>query len=210
MPAAVVLSDTPVREARELLDQLPSAHLLNQPRADRYQFHDLLRVYAAERAELEHSEPEREASLRRLLDWYLRAVAEANNWVRPDLLTEDVVLPEPSGPEVSFRSRRHDRLVRRRAGHPRGARIRCGAAWLVLSNSRGCSAPSLPSVTTRMSGSARPRRWFGPRGRRVSCWACNTRRTIWARPICGEGDAKRHWPRWKRRGRCRSKPAAAW
>ena len=35
MPAAAVLSDTPVREARELLDQLPSAHLLNQPRADR-------------------------------------------------------------------------------------------------------------------------------------------------------------------------------
>ena len=133
LPAAAVLSDTPVREARELLDQLPSAHLLNQPRADRYQFHDLLRVYAAGRAELEHSEPEREASLRRLLDWYLRAVAEANNWVWPDLLTEDVVLPAPSGPEVSIQSRRHDRLVRRRAGHPRGARIRYGAAWLVLS-----------------------------------------------------------------------------
>jgi hypothetical protein len=132
LPAAAVLSDTPVREARELLDQLASAHLLNQPRADRYQFHDLLRVYAAERAELEHSEPECEASLRRLLDWYLRAVAEANNWVRPDLLTEDVVLPAPSGPEVSFSDYDDDRLVRRRAGHPRGARIRCGAAWLVL------------------------------------------------------------------------------
>jgi hypothetical protein len=48
LPAAAVLSDTPVREARELLDQLASAHLLNQPRADRYQFHDLLRVYAAD------------------------------------------------------------------------------------------------------------------------------------------------------------------
>jgi hypothetical protein len=34
LPAAAVLSDTPVREARELLDQLASAHLLNQPRAD--------------------------------------------------------------------------------------------------------------------------------------------------------------------------------
>jgi DNA-binding SARP family transcriptional activator len=102
LPAAAVLSDTPAREARELLDQLASAHLLNQPRADRYQFHDLLRVYAAERAEQEHSETERDASLRRLLDWYLRAVAEANNWVRPDLLTKDVVLPEPTGPAMSF------------------------------------------------------------------------------------------------------------
>ena len=102
LPAAAVLGDTTVREARELLDQLASAHLLNQPRADRYQFHDLLRVYAVERVELEHAEPEREASLRRLLDWYLRTVAEANNWVRPDLLTEDVVVPESGGPEMSF------------------------------------------------------------------------------------------------------------
>jgi len=106
LPAAAVLGGTPVREARELLDQLASAHLLNQPSADRYQFHDLLRVYAVERVEQEHSEEERDASLLRLLDWYLRAVADANNWVRPDLLTMDVVLPEHTGPVVTFSS--HD------------------------------------------------------------------------------------------------------
>ncbi|MDI5976944.1 BTAD domain-containing putative transcriptional regulator [Amycolatopsis magusensis] len=105
LPAAAVLGGRPVRETRDLLDQLASAHLLNQPRADRYQFHDLLRVYATERLEETESPAEQAECFGRLLDWYLCAAAEANSQVRPDLLTEDVVLPELVGPEVHFADR---------------------------------------------------------------------------------------------------------
>ncbi|MGC7096876.1 BTAD domain-containing putative transcriptional regulator [Amycolatopsis lurida] len=105
LSAAAVLCGRPVRETRDLLDQLASAHLLNQPRADRYQFHDLLRVYATERLEESESPEEQERCFRRLLDWYLCTAAEANSQVRPDLRTEDVVLPEVDGPAVSFPDR---------------------------------------------------------------------------------------------------------
>jgi DNA-binding SARP family transcriptional activator/tetratricopeptide (TPR) repeat protein len=100
--AAAVLSGHPTHATRALLDQLAAAHLLNQARGDRYQFHDLLRVYAVELAEEDYGEADRVAVLKRVGDWYLCAVAEANQWVRPDLLTEDVALPEVSGPKVGF------------------------------------------------------------------------------------------------------------
>ncbi|MFD8497567.1 BTAD domain-containing putative transcriptional regulator [Amycolatopsis sp. NPDC059657] len=102
LPAAAVLGGTSVREARELLDQLASAHLINQPRTDRYQFHDLLRVYAAELSEQEDDATESEVAMRRLLDWYLCALAEANQLVRPDLVADGVVLPVSTGPKMSF------------------------------------------------------------------------------------------------------------
>ena len=102
LPSAAALAGASLREARELLDQLAAAHLLNQPGTDRYQFHDLLRVYAAELVETETSEADRTAALRRLVDWYLATVAEANKLVRPDLLTEDIVLEPVDGPEVAF------------------------------------------------------------------------------------------------------------
>jgi DNA-binding SARP family transcriptional activator len=102
LSAAVMLGGHPARATRALLDQLAGAHLLNQTRGDRYQFHDLLRVYAVELAEQDYDEAERDALVRRVGDWYLCAVAEANQWVRPDLLTEDVTLPELAGPRVGF------------------------------------------------------------------------------------------------------------
>ncbi|MEC3973770.1 AfsR/SARP family transcriptional regulator [Amycolatopsis sp. H20-H5] len=102
LPTAAALAGVEVHRARELLDQLASVHLLNQPSTDRYQFHDLLRVYAAERAEREVGEDERDRALRRVLDWYLASVAAANMLVRPDLLTEDVVLEPVEVPTPSF------------------------------------------------------------------------------------------------------------
>ncbi|WP_244162585.1 AfsR/SARP family transcriptional regulator [Amycolatopsis regifaucium] len=101
---AAVAAGTGVLEARELMDRLASAHLLNQPSTDRYRFHDLLRVYAAELAE--DDEPaEREAALRRLIDWYTAAVASADELIRPDLLTSDVTLEPADGPRLDFADR---------------------------------------------------------------------------------------------------------
>ncbi len=98
---AAVAAGVGVLQARELIDQLASAHLLNQPSTDRYRFHDLLRVYAAELAE-DDDAAEREAALRRLIDWYTAAVAAANELIRPDLLTADVVLEPVEGPPLGF------------------------------------------------------------------------------------------------------------
>ncbi|WP_290060406.1 tetratricopeptide repeat protein, partial [Amycolatopsis solani] len=99
---AAALAGVALREARELAAQLAAAHLLNQPGTDRYQFHDLLRVYAAELVETDTTADDRAAALRRLLDWYLATVAEANKLVRPDLLTEDITLGPPPVPAVHF------------------------------------------------------------------------------------------------------------
>ncbi|WP_158890218.1 AfsR/SARP family transcriptional regulator [Amycolatopsis anabasis] len=100
--AAAAMSGRTVQEAGLLLDQLAAVHLLNQPQPDRYQFHDLLRVYAAELSEREDPETVRRGAFRRLVDWYLCVVAEATRFVRADLLTEDIVLPPMPGPEVTF------------------------------------------------------------------------------------------------------------
>ncbi|MCR6488492.1 tetratricopeptide repeat protein [Amycolatopsis sp. OK19-0408] len=102
LSSAAALAGAHLREARELADQLAAAHLLNQPSTDRYQFHDLLRVYAGELVETETTAPERSAALRRLLDWYLASVAEATKLVRPDLVTEDITLDPAPLPAVRF------------------------------------------------------------------------------------------------------------
>src|SRR5579859_927716 len=58
--------------ATDALEALVDAHLLESTSPDRYKFHDLLRVYAAERAMADLSEPDRDAAIGRLLRWYMR------------------------------------------------------------------------------------------------------------------------------------------
>jgi len=69
--AAALLADVPVREARQTLDMLVGAHLVEQTGSDRFRFHDLLRSYS--QAQLRQEEPpqDRAGALDRLLRWYL-------------------------------------------------------------------------------------------------------------------------------------------
>ena len=60
-----------------LLDLLVGAHMLEQTEHQRYQFHDLLRAYAADRARREESPDEQRAALARLATWYLHSVVAA-------------------------------------------------------------------------------------------------------------------------------------
>jgi DNA-binding SARP family transcriptional activator/Tfp pilus assembly protein PilF len=71
--AAGALADVTEQEAKDQLGELTRAHLLELREDGRYQFHDLLRVYALERATSDESEEERGASVRRAIRWYLYA-----------------------------------------------------------------------------------------------------------------------------------------
>lgn len=86
MYAAAALADLDVVEAEDLLEQLVDANLLMQLRPGRFQFHDLLRQYARTLV------PEPDA-VRRLLDYYLYATAEASAAIFGSRLHP---LPEPA------------------------------------------------------------------------------------------------------------------
>jgi DNA-binding SARP family transcriptional activator len=81
--AAAALFGVPEYSAQDALEVLVDAHLLESVGTDRYRFHDLLRVYAAERAGSDLPAPDREAAEQRLLTWYLRAADAAATAVLP-------------------------------------------------------------------------------------------------------------------------------
>jgi DNA-binding SARP family transcriptional activator len=81
--AAAALIGQPESEVADALEMLFDAHLLESPSPYRYRFHDLLRVYAAERAEADELEQERTAGLRRLLSWYMLTADAAAQVVSP-------------------------------------------------------------------------------------------------------------------------------
>ncbi|WP_257981125.1 hypothetical protein [Streptomyces sp. CB02959] len=74
--AGALLNLSTVR-ARRVLDALVTVHLLEEAGPDRYQRHDLLRGYAAERGAEIDSEEERTAAVRRLTAWFAHLVDEA-------------------------------------------------------------------------------------------------------------------------------------
>lgn len=92
-PAAAALTGTPVTEVRRLLDVLTGAHVVEQTAPDRYRFHDLLRLYAAERA-AEAPEAERNAAVQRVLTWYLHTAAAAVRAFSPLGLRVPLEAPE--------------------------------------------------------------------------------------------------------------------
>jgi tetratricopeptide (TPR) repeat protein len=61
----------------DALDVLVDAHLLESPALDRYRFHDLLRVYAADRARTQETAADRHDAITRVLGWYLYAAEAA-------------------------------------------------------------------------------------------------------------------------------------
>ena len=86
--AAASLAGTPLPETRRLLRELTRCHLLAEPAAGRYAFHDLLRAYAAEQATALDSDDDRQAATGRMLDHYLHtahAAATAINSARGTL-----------------------------------------------------------------------------------------------------------------------------
>ena len=95
-------------QARELvvdaLEALVNAQLLQSPAADWYQFHDLLRVHAADRAIAEETQEARGQAVRRLLAWYLHSTVAAARLISPYRNQVPLSDPESGLMPVSFSS----------------------------------------------------------------------------------------------------------
>lgn len=81
--ATAVLTDMSIANVRRRLGTLTDSYLLIEINHDRYRFHDLLRVYAKERADEEESRDQREMSMRNLFNWYLACADSADHVLTP-------------------------------------------------------------------------------------------------------------------------------
>jgi DNA-binding SARP family transcriptional activator/tetratricopeptide (TPR) repeat protein len=71
-------------QARRVLWELTRAHLLTEHAPGRFSFHDLLRAYAADKADAQESGSEPEDALRRACDFYLHTGYAADRLIAPN------------------------------------------------------------------------------------------------------------------------------
>jgi DNA-binding SARP family transcriptional activator/Tfp pilus assembly protein PilF len=83
LPAAAALIGEPQDPVADALEVLVDANLLESPAPDRYRLHDLLRAYAAERAQADDPPQAVDDAVRRVLEWYLRTADAAAAVVAP-------------------------------------------------------------------------------------------------------------------------------
>lgn len=102
LDAASALAGVTRVRARQLLDALVGAHLLEQTAPDRYQFHDLLRAYSVDQAQHEEPPEERRTALRRVLEWYLHTADAAQSWINPEEDRLDLPPPPEGAHPLSF------------------------------------------------------------------------------------------------------------
>lgn len=95
VPAAASLAGVSPDQARKDMAELTQAHLLTEHAYGRYAFHDLVRTYAAELAQADHSDADRAEAAARVLDHYL---CTANNAARLLNPFNPVLRPVASAP----------------------------------------------------------------------------------------------------------------
>jgi DNA-binding SARP family transcriptional activator/tetratricopeptide (TPR) repeat protein len=83
LSASAALIGESEADAAVALETLVDASLLESPAPGWYQFHDLLHLFAAERAQAEEPEERRLEALTRLLRWYLKTAIVAADIVSP-------------------------------------------------------------------------------------------------------------------------------
>lgn len=81
--AAAALLGATMPNTRRILRSLTNAHLIQQSAHDRYRFHDLLRIFTAERVLAEEPERTRTEAVRRLLGWYVHSAVCASRALDP-------------------------------------------------------------------------------------------------------------------------------
>lgn len=118
--AAAAVAGCSVTEARRGLDRLAAAHLIRAHAPGRYTFHDLLRLYAAERVRATESPEGLREAERRMHEWHLHSALAAvqslyHDWIRlapPPLST--TVLPatfDGEEPAAAWLEAEHANLV---------------------------------------------------------------------------------------------------
>jgi DNA-binding SARP family transcriptional activator/Tfp pilus assembly protein PilF len=98
--AAAALAAVDLTTARRLLDVLTSAHLVERTGPDRYQAHDLLRLYAKQVAEAEEDHDARAAALRGVSTWYLATAYRAADLLYPAMLHLPRLDVATTGPDL--------------------------------------------------------------------------------------------------------------
>ncbi|TLF68477.1 tetratricopeptide repeat protein [Nonomuraea sp. KC401] len=83
LPGAAALAGLPSAETRALLSMLETANLVRQPSPGRYWMHDLVRLYAAERAEADLPSETRDQALVRLVETYTAMARAADRTLSP-------------------------------------------------------------------------------------------------------------------------------
>jgi DNA-binding SARP family transcriptional activator len=104
LQAAAALLGEPEDDVAEMLEGLVDVNLLESPAPDWYRFHDLLKVYAMERAEAEESEVTRDDAVNRLLWWYLDTAQNAADMVSPQRYQVPWERRAPGHPPLTFAS----------------------------------------------------------------------------------------------------------
>jgi len=83
LPAAAALAGEREADLAGVLEALVDVSLLESPEPDQYQLHDLLRLFASERAHTEETQEARLAAMTGLLQWYLATAMAAADLVAP-------------------------------------------------------------------------------------------------------------------------------
>lgn len=91
-----------VEQAERVLDELIEVNLIEELGPERWRFHDLVRLHAAQRASAEEGPGAREETVIRTIDWYLHTATEARALLSPthrrlrrDYAYEPAGLPAP-------------------------------------------------------------------------------------------------------------------
>ncbi|EOD68052.1 AfsR/SARP family transcriptional regulator [Amycolatopsis vancoresmycina] len=83
LPAAAALTGLPLDEVRRELRALDQVSLVHQHVPGRWRMHDLVRLYAANRAREDQPPADREAALRRVVAFYLHTADAADRFLDP-------------------------------------------------------------------------------------------------------------------------------
>jgi DNA-binding SARP family transcriptional activator/tetratricopeptide (TPR) repeat protein len=105
--AAAALAGAPVDKVRTGLRALQRLSLVTPQGGGRWRMHDLVRLYAADRAAQDLGEPDRAEARRRLVDHLLHTAYAADRLLNPDRTPIDVGTPAPGAVVAPLRDEHH-------------------------------------------------------------------------------------------------------
>ncbi len=158
LAAIAVLTGLDVTAAEPVLDVLADCHLIENPVAGRYRLHDLLRLFAAEKAQSELDQEQRGQAAARLITWYWAALRAAAGALAQGRLLAHGTEEVPEAPFVPVFATHAEALAwcdRERGGLLWA--IEAAAAWRARPHRRHDGVPDL-DVRVQGRASAGPRR----------------------------------------------------